>query len=280
MGKASSSKKVQRAARAGSTSSVNRPKLGFPAAVLTVVVLGVGLVAYARAGLEVVNRSPSLDDHWHAAYGIYVCDQFTAPLVDQGADREGIHTHGDGLMHIHPFSTQATGDNARLDRWAEQTGLTFGADSMTLPTGETYTNGDDCNGTPGEVVVARWDDARTVVANDPDVTLRADFGTLAYTQDGSAVLIAFVPEGAELPKPDVQGLATPADLAPGESAPFDAEELPTAVTQPSDTTATTTLDGEAPATTMQGDGDTGSGDEGDTIATTTTLALEPTTTAP
>ncbi len=266
MGKASSSKKVQRAARAGSTSAVNRPKLGFPAAIVAIVVAGVALIAFARSGLDSTDVAPRLNpggDHWHTAYGIYTCDGFEAPLVDVGGDAEGIHTHGDGLMHIHPFSSNASGDNARLDRWVEQVGLSFGDDSLTLPSGETFTNGDDCGGTPGEVVVARWDDARTVAEADPDVVLRTDFSSLAYVQDGSAMLIAFVAEGADLPKPDVSGLAEISDLAPGEEGPFEPGELPPGTTVPGGPTTTgaggptttvaggpTTTAGDAPATTV------------------------------
>lgn len=51
---------------------------------------------------------PGLADHWHSAYSIYVCDEIS-PWVyfdDSGQDTTGIHSHGDGLIHIHPFVTR------------------------------------------------------------------------------------------------------------------------------------------------------------------------------
>ena len=50
-------------------------------------------------------------DHWHAAYGMYVCDHFLPPVTDAKEDVLGIHTHGEGVIHIHPFSAAASGDN-------------------------------------------------------------------------------------------------------------------------------------------------------------------------
>ena len=122
MGKASSSKKVARAARAGGSSGPKQRKLGFPLAIVAIVVLGVGLVAFARndytsaeATAPVVNQ-----DHWHAAYGVYVCDAFRPPVTDVSSDdTTGIHTHGDGIIHTHPFVASAAGKNATLGKWSE-----------------------------------------------------------------------------------------------------------------------------------------------------------------
>src|SRR3954464_11404283 len=109
MGKASSAKKVARADRAGGKSSKReRPKLAFPLAVFVVIVLGSSLVVYARTARNDVasaDTAPSSvnKDHWHAAYGFYVCDHFLPALPESPKDPEGIHTHGDGVFHIHPF---------------------------------------------------------------------------------------------------------------------------------------------------------------------------------
>ncbi len=116
MGKASSAKKVARAARAGGkTSKRERPKLAFPAAVFAVIVLGSLLVVFgrtSRSNSAAADVAPVLNkDHWHAAYGIYVCDKFNSPLVDlpNKPDTNGIHTHGEGVIHIHPFPGNVTG---------------------------------------------------------------------------------------------------------------------------------------------------------------------------
>ncbi len=106
MGKASSSKKVAKAARAGggARTSTGR-RWGFPAALASIVVVGIGVVVFVRVaaeGEEVAH--PALGDHWHDAYGIYVCDAFEPPQFDLPGARHDIHTHEDGLMHIHPAS--------------------------------------------------------------------------------------------------------------------------------------------------------------------------------
>src|SRR3546814_803057 len=79
MGKASSAKKVARAARAGGRVSSGQPRsLLFPATLTVVAVLGVSLVVYARAERLAEDREafPQLGDHIHAAYGVNVCGEF------------------------------------------------------------------------------------------------------------------------------------------------------------------------------------------------------------
>nr|MCU0269912.1 hypothetical protein [Acidimicrobiales bacterium] len=118
MGKASSAKKVARAARAGGGPSRDKPKLGFPAAIVGIFVVGLLLVvfSYGQRNNRAEAEAPSAvnSDHWHTAYGVYVCDTFQEPIPDQGTDPVGIHTHGDGVIHIHPFSEASSGDNAQL----------------------------------------------------------------------------------------------------------------------------------------------------------------------
>ena len=62
--------------------------------VVIVAVLGVFL-AFARG----TSAQPSIGDHIHAALDIYVCGQQEPNLPIFEA---GVHTHGDGLIHIHP----------------------------------------------------------------------------------------------------------------------------------------------------------------------------------
>src|SRR3546814_19508008 len=76
MGKASSAKKVARAARAGGRTSAREPRsLLFPASLVIVVLLGVSLVVYARAErrAEDLAAFPQLGDHIHTALGVNVC---------------------------------------------------------------------------------------------------------------------------------------------------------------------------------------------------------------
>src|SRR4051794_34093668 len=99
MGKASSSKKVARAARAGGrTTKGPKRQIAYPLAIAAIVVVGVLVVLIARNdNQDAAAATPIVGDHWHAAYGIYVCDAFLPALTDQITDTTGLHTHGDGV---------------------------------------------------------------------------------------------------------------------------------------------------------------------------------------
>jgi len=61
--------------------------------------------------LGLLGTGPDGGDHWHAAYAIYVCDEFLDPFVSEH-DPNGIHSHADGLIHIHPFNSAAQDSGA------------------------------------------------------------------------------------------------------------------------------------------------------------------------
>ena len=77
-----------------------------------VVVLGIGLVLVARGSRDPL-ASPLTSDHWHAAYTFYDCGEELASFLGT-ADPDGIHSHQDALIHIHPFNSSATGEDAKM----------------------------------------------------------------------------------------------------------------------------------------------------------------------
>lgn len=233
MGRASSSKKVARASRATGRPGAGR-NWAFPGALALVALAGVALIVVSRPENAVASPPIVGQDHWHAAYGIYQCDEFLPPLVDAGTDTSGIHSHGDGLIHIHPFPGNG-GERANLGAFAETVGLTLDDDSLEAPGGETLENGDDCGGEPGLVQVRVWENS----TDEEGRLLEGDFGDYAV-QDGEVVTVAFVPEGADIPKPPSVG-TVPSDLEAG--APENADEdVPTPTT-----VAGQAPEGEAPA---------------------------------
>lgn len=241
MGRASSAKKVQRVARASgrSKSTKNRKNLLFPSVVATVVVLGLALVVFARNAEEASADAPALGDHWHAAVGVYTCDAFSEPLVDQNGDANGIHTHGDNVIHIHPTTSNATGDDATLGVWAEEVGIEFTDDGFTLPNGDSFSEGDDCGGQPGKVRVVAWDSAADVEAGR--TVYDSDFADVRFEQDGMAFTIAFVAEDADvLPPPTAPNLAELGAIDSG-GAPAD----PSATVPGGDPSATIPIDPSA-----------------------------------
>lgn len=239
MGKSSSAKKVARAARAGggTTKSKNRNLL-FPVSVAAIVVIGVLIVGFARSTNSTsAEVAPKVGDHFHAAYGIYVCDKFLDPLTDPGGDTLGIHTHGDGIIHIHPFGGAAAGKNATLTTWGKTDGLSFGKDSFTV-NGTTYANGYDCNGQPAHVALYVWNADDTSAA--PEV-ITSDIGGFRLDKDRLAIVLAVVPDGVTPPPPtsiptldnlsDVPGATTTTAAAPQISVPVDASSTTVATAQ-------------------------------------------------
>src|SRR5687767_11743235 len=96
MGKASSAKKVARAARAaGGKRTGQRRSLGFPLIIIGVLVGGLALIAYAATERR-AEAQPLTSDHWHAAYNIDICGTVQPADSDfNGQDLTGIHTHAD-----------------------------------------------------------------------------------------------------------------------------------------------------------------------------------------
>lgn len=234
MGRASSSKKVARAARAGGRPGASRNFL-WPAVITALVLVGVLLVVISRPE-RVASAAPIVGDHWHAAYGVSVCGEFQAPYGDAQQDTSGIHAHGEGLIHMHPFSSNFTGDGANLEAFAEQVGMVLEDERLELPDGGVYENGDDCEDGVGRVQVQVWDDA----TDEEGRLLDADFADYA-PQDGEVVTIAFAPEGAELAKPPSVG-TIPTDLGGQPPASDSDDTVPvesSSSSAPTDSSATT-----------------------------------------
>lgn len=100
-------------------------------------------------------QSPRADeDHWHMVYGVYLCDRYLAPLQGD-EDRAGIHSHGDGIVHVEPTGPTSAGWNATFARFEEAHGLEITLSSLrwtdgTVPVQAEVRNG--CGGKPAEVV--------------------------------------------------------------------------------------------------------------------------------
>jgi hypothetical protein len=157
------------------------------------------------------GRGPEVGrDHWHAAYGVWWCDEFLEPLVDTRNDLMGIHTHQDGLIHIHPFEAEAAGDGAVLGVFADEVALGLEDDELRTPDGDRVVDGDDCGGAPGLVQVIEWldvADAETWILHDVDLRSIA-------LRDGQAITVAF-----RSPDTDPAGLLPPSASVQEEVGP-------------------------------------------------------------
>ena len=113
----------------------------------------------------------------------------------------GIHTHGDGVIHIHPSSAGGAGENATLGAFLEGAGVKLNDTELKIGD-ETWKEGDQkCGDEDGELVVAQWKDVENT--DEKPALIRRDFDDIRFRDDGEGYTIAFVPEGTtDIPKPE------------------------------------------------------------------------------
>jgi hypothetical protein len=166
-------------------------------AALAVAVVATGCAT--EVDLPVFARGPVIGDHYHVAYGVFVCDDFV-DVAEHFDAAHGIHTHEDHVIHIHPSSAQGTGANATLGLFLGSAARVSITDGQLTVDGVTYRDGDSCGGAPGRAVVARWSDAADATSGPEVVDARAA-GQIGLAEHAEAFTIAFVPDGATIPAP-------------------------------------------------------------------------------
>jgi hypothetical protein len=239
----------------------SRSSRWFYATLAVVVVAGlVGIVLTRTSGqaAAVAPQPPSsanpAGDHWHAAFAVNVCGEwlpYPAVFETEAGNpniRAGIHTHGDGFIHIHPFTPQEGGTNATLGRFFDYGGWSVSESSFNVWTGPSFdktktqwSNGDRCpnaaseagKGKPGQVVFEV--NCKSTSGNPSDHLLK----------DQQVLAIGFLPKGQEMGAPPNAASAPQNDGTPGQAI-NKAGCVPTSTNNPGvpDTTVTT-----APATT-------------------------------
>lgn len=86
-------------------------------------------------------RFPTTDSDWHADYSITVCGEEHPPFPDFGG---GIHSDGDGRIHVRPRTPGQAGRSANLGTFFANAGGRLTRDYLGLPTGGTYESGSAC----------------------------------------------------------------------------------------------------------------------------------------
>jgi len=260
---------VARAATTGGgrTAGQKRP-LGWYSTMGVVVLIGLSLTWFSRTQELSKNQTaakipPRLNiDHWHSAFSVYLCDHWT-PNIPQFESVDGIHTHGDGVIHVHPYTAAASGNGATLGFYVKAISTLGGHGKFKLSLTELqypgdktdWKNGDKCQGQPGKVKFTVNGKAQTT---DPN---------LWRLRNGDYIDVGFVPDNTPLPS------------NPAEKANLAAI---TDVT-PTGTTTPTTVAGAAPAATTGGaTATTTAGAAPTTVAggAPTTVAAAPAATAP
>jgi hypothetical protein len=275
----SSTKKAAKLAKSGQGKKVRfQGGTLFPMVVTIVVVLGLALVVYSRQSRPSVDASgaPLQSDHWHHAYGFYLCDtwfQLEGNAEQPGTDnytqyaRTGIHSHDDGLIHWHPFSSASVGSNATLGVFLDTYDVKLTNSKLTFPESQqaaleaqlagkeppredllVWEDGDKCtidgSEKSAELKVVVWNN---FTDTDDGTTYIADFDNIRLDRDQMVVAIAFVPEGTDVAMPPwAPDLPSLGEVDSGVVNPNDTIAPSTDDSTPTDSTPT---DSTAPATT-------------------------------
>jgi hypothetical protein len=198
---------------------------------------------FGRESKETKAAVAALDDyqlnsHWHMAYAVWDCTQPKGkewlPPVNGEADPDprGIHAHADGLIHIHPFTTSASGKKAVMSEFFKATGLNVTSEEIKIPAkgassdglvpaakARTLKTGTKCtDGKKGVIRVVRLNDQADttpgVVGERPkDIRLKLN----------ETVIFALAPADAKIPVPAAtKALLNPSDVVsatPGAEIP-------------------------------------------------------------
>jgi hypothetical protein len=234
-------KSRSRYARAQARARYRKPKrrggsFGWNVGIALIAVLGIALLIWTvssrRSSAEAAPRAANqatgeAGDHWHASLDVYLCTEWlTTPApefetkADSGDVRVGIHSHGDGLVHIHPFNSSESGENATLGRFLEYGGWSVSSTSFDLwdgPDGQPVqkNNGDECtmpDGSKKKGTLTWYVNGKKRSGNPADYR----------PKDQDRIALVFAPEGTEVDvksAPNVQNLQAPSDLPSSSSVP-------------------------------------------------------------
>lgn len=173
---------------------------------------------------------PTTNSHWHAAYVVRICNEVLEPFAETN-DPLGIHSHGDGLVHVHPFTPDAAWEQATLGVFADAVGFTLDDDELIIPGVGSWTEEDSCDGEPARLRVHRWSGPEATV---PWETVDVDLAAQRFLSDGELFTISFAPESAPPVKPPAASRL--AQVSPAILQPLP----PTTLTVPDSADASTT----------------------------------------
>lgn len=116
-----------------------------------VVVAGLALGVAWLASLPKAERLPGYQDHWHAGFEVKICGE---RQPDFAYSPGGVHTHGDGKIHVHPHAPDELGALANLRKYFQSVNLEVAAGSVKFPDGRSFKDGAACpDGKPGSLKV-------------------------------------------------------------------------------------------------------------------------------
>lgn len=215
-------------------------------------------------------------DHWHSVYLIHDCGA-DLPVTSEFEAPAGVHTHGDGLLHVHPFNPSVAGNNATLGAYFEAYAAEITDDAFVPGFADNFSGAlseaDGCDGEEAVLQLAVWRNAFDETAEPEIITENiADF---TFETAGMALTLALLPEGSEIPRPPIDRMLALTQTDPGGpifgveegESPIvvDPDSIPDAETDAdadADADAETDADAEADAETeTDGDAETDAADD-------------------
>lgn len=271
MGRASSSKKVARAAGIGG-SRVHRRQTPWTyfGIIALIVVLGVVGTVTSRQRRDgeinnAGNTAPTVGTVWQEGYAVYVCGKFLPAISTKAPNPEGITTRNAGIINIDPTVKAAAGKNATLGKFADAVGMKLNAAELQVPGGHLYLDGNTCEGKAGHVYIKQFAGTTDTVGDlyngaknqlpklDPAQVplVNDDLLTVAFVPSSAVSSIPAPPSSVDTALESLEAAAqaaststtTPAasssqtSTAPATSAPATTVPATTATTKP--TTSTT-----------------------------------------
>jgi hypothetical protein len=253
----SSTKKAARLAQKGKGKKVRfQGGVIFPIAVATTLIVGLALIVYGRATLPAADASPpTINDHWHAAYGFYLCDTWyqldgnleevnsQGQLVNTEFLSTGIHSHDDGVIHWHPYTARAVGKRATLGVFLDVYDVQLENDRLTFPEEQVaaigvereYIEGEtQCDGEDAELSVRAWqsftdtDNGKRYIANMDQIHVDNDgmvFGIYFTNDDAPQTMPPWAEQLPQLGEIDA-GQVAPEDLLGGLTSVLEDELEP------------------------------------------------------
>lgn len=205
-------KVAKAAATAGQRDVSFGSRMGFPALVALICILGIGVVVYARSTREALAEPVQNVDHWHAVYGVYNCNSTVEgdgkylPAFQSNQDDTGIHSHGDGVMHIHPFFELSSGDNAQMRHWLSEMNVDITPEAISVNNAfdapVELAAGQPCEDGSGtaEIKLLRWQFdflANGENRDDPEI-IETDFDLVNFRNDREVFVFAYIGEDTDI----------------------------------------------------------------------------------
>ena len=210
MARTSSAKKIARLAEKGKGKKVRfQGGSVFPTIVLSVLILGAVLIAYARQGGTAVDASVTAEQKFATAFAFFNCDALATDLEQPDSatlsptDKFAAVTTetpaaiiGDGVVGWLPQAL-AGQRKAKLETIFGLYGMTVTDDSITLKDKKISETDTQCAGKDAKISVYVWESGSA----ESKLSI-ASFGGVKI-DDQMTVVLAFAPDGTDVPRPAV-----------------------------------------------------------------------------